>query len=96
MKKKLLMSFVLFLIISSLLSCTRVQEPVQGTLGTIKLKSLNAIPMEYGSLVGVTANPEDSRWAQLWFEDDDKTIRVVSVGFFDRQILEKVTLIPRN
>ena len=96
MKKMLLMSLALFLMISPLLSCTRVQEPAQGALETVELKSLNAIPMEYGSLVGVTANPEYSHWAQLWFEDDDKTIRVVSVGFFDRQILEKVTLIPRN
>jgi hypothetical protein len=96
MKKMLLMSLALFLIVSSLLSCTRTQGTTQGELAIEKLKSLNAIPIEYGSLVGVTANPEFSRWAQLWFEDEDHTIRVVSVGFFDQKIREEVTMIPRN
>lgn len=96
MKKLLFISLILLLSAFPLISCSRVQAPAQGELKTVKLKKLDAIPLEYGSLFGVTANPEFPRWAQLWFEDDDGTIRVVSVGFFDRKILENVTVIPRN
>ena len=97
MKKMHLMSLALFLIIPLLVSCTRVQQPTPGMLlETVKLTSPNAIPLEYGSLVSVTANQESPNWAQLWFKSDDGSIRVVSVGFFDRQMLENVTLIPRN
>ena len=92
--------FLTFLIISfstfSLISCSRVDELTKGELKTVKLKKLDAIPLEYGSLVGVTANPDFPRWAQLWFEDDDSVIRVISVGFFEQIINENVTVIPRN
>ena len=96
MKKLLLVLLVLFVSTFTLISCTRIQEPAKGALKTVTLKNLNAIPIEYGSLVGVTANPQFPTWAQLWFEDEDRTIRIVSVGYFDRKILENVTVIPRN
>jgi len=94
--KKLLFIFLITLIAFPLISCTRVKERAKGELKTVKLKKLDAIPIEYGSLVGATANPEFPSWAQLWFEDDERTIRVVSVGFFDQIINKNVTVIPRN
>jgi len=96
MKKLLILLLALSLCSISFVSCSRVQEPAKGELKVLKLKKLNAIPTEYGSLVGVTANPEFSGWAQLWFEDDGGIIRVVSVGFDDQKIREDVTVIPRN
>ena len=79
-----------------LVSCSRMQTPTQGELKSIKLKKVDSIPLEYGSLINITANPKFPEWAQLWFEDDNKTLRVVSVGFFDQKIHENVTVIPRN
>jgi len=77
--------------------CARVQEQSgKGELKTVELKALDAIPKDYGSLVSVTANPEFPKWAQLWFEDENGIIRVVSVGFFDQKIMNSVTEIPRN
>ena len=96
MKKLIFIFLITFLGSLTLGSCSRVQEPPKGELKTIKLKKLDAIPIEYGTLVSVTANPEFPRWAQLWFEDDDRVIRVVSVGFFDQRIRENVTVIPRD
>jgi len=96
MKKLLLTFLIISLSTFFLISCSRVNEPTKGELKIVKLKKLDAIPLEYGSLVGVTANPDFSRWAQLWFEDDDRVIRVVSVWFLDQKINENVTVIPRN
>ncbi len=99
MKKSLFMFFMIVLTVFLLIACSRVQkEPVytKGELRTVKLKELDGIPREYGSLVGVTANPVYHRWAQLWFQDDNGTVRVVTVGFFDQTMLEDVTVIPRN
>ena len=82
-----------------LVSCSRVQDIgklTEGKLKRVKLEKLDGIPAEYGALVGVTANPQYHRFAQLWFQDDNGTIRVVSVGFFDQKMLENVTVIPRN
>ncbi len=98
MKKSLFMFFMIVLTVFLLIACSRVQkEPVtKGELRTVKLKKLDGIPREYGSLVGVTANPVFHRAAQLWFQDDNGTVRVVTVGFFDQNMLENVTVIPRN
>ena len=94
--KKLIFVILITLITLPLISCARVQETAKGELKTVKLKKLDAIPIEYGSLAGVTADTEFPKWAQLWFEDDDGTIRVVSVEFLDQKVNENVTVIPRN
>ena len=94
MKKSLFMFLMIVLTAFLLVSCSRVQDT--GELKEVKLEKLDGIPAEYGALVGITANPQAHEWAQLWFQDDSGTIRVVSVGFFDQKVLENVTVIPRN
>jgi hypothetical protein len=96
MKRLILIFLMLFISTLPLVSCSRVQEPSKGELETVKLNKLDGIPTEYGDLVNVTANPQFPNWAQLWFKDDDGTVRVVSVGFFEQKILKKVIVIPRN
>ena len=96
MKKILVLLLTLSLCSASLISCSRVQKSSPGELKTVELKKADSIPLEYGSLVGVTANLEAPNWAQLWFEDNTGTVRVVSVGFFDNKMLKNVTVIPRN
>ena len=84
MRNFLFISCILMLCTLLFISCTRVevaQQPTQGELQQIKLAKLDSIPMEYGSLIGVTPNKEYPRWAQLWFQDNNGTIRIVSVGF---------------
>ena len=99
MKNLFFLMLLLFLSTVHLISCSRVEEFKPGTKGNLKmveLKKLDAIPLKYGSVVGTTANQEYSDWGHLWFEDDDGTIRVVSVNFVHQIIHKNVTLISRN
>jgi hypothetical protein len=81
-------------------ACRKIEQaPSPLPLATLKieqLKSLDAIPSEYGNLVGVTTSSAYPDWAQLWFEKPDKTIVVVKVEWFKGRIDEKVTVIPRK
>ena len=47
---------------------------------------LKGIPAEYGSLISVTTHAAYPGWAQLWFEDDQKTIRLVRIEFHKHKI----------
>jgi len=60
------------------------------------LKSLDAIPAEYGNLVGVTSTSYRPDMAQLWFEKPDKTIVVISVNFVKGGLWSNYLLIPRR
>ena len=93
--KKLNFVFIIIILLFPITSCSRV-EVEKGELKFVQLDKLDAIPLEYGSLVGITPNQDAPNWAQLWFEDEQKTIRVVSVQFFEGKILKDVTVIPRN
>jgi len=96
MKKLLLVLLVFFLSTFTLISCTRIQEPAKGALKTVTLQNLNAIPIEYGSLISITSIPEGPGLAQLWFEDDDRNIRIVRVNFIGQITLcRDVTIITR-
>ena len=60
------------------------------------LKSLDAIPVEYGNLVGVTTNSQNPQWSQVWFEKPDKTIVVVSVNTIDGFLWKEALSISRR
>ena len=96
MKKLLLIVLLLSLLTYPLISCSRVQAPTQGKLKTVKLEKLDAIPTEYGSLVSVIPHATFRGWAYLWFEDDDRTIRIVEIAFEENRLNEYITVIPRN
>ncbi len=91
--------FSLFLIFSVLcLSC----EPIgkrKAKLGTnlkeITLENLKEIPAEFGDLTAVTTHAAYEGWSQLWFIDEQKTIRMVRVQFHENRIHEKILVIPR-
>ena len=82
------------------LSCRKIERaqapPTGKSLPIETLKVLDAIPAEYGNLVGVTSEPRYPDWAQLWFEKPDKTIVVVKVQWAKGYINEKVLIIPRR
>ena len=60
------------------------------------LKALDAIPLDYGNLVGVTSNSTSPGWAQLWFERADKTILVVKINFEAGEMGVNAVVIPRR
>ncbi len=79
-----------------LLSCQKLQQAPPSTLKIEKMKSLDAIPAEFGKLVGVTISPVAPDLAQLWFEKPDKTIMVVKVEWMHGYISDQVLVIPRR
>lgn len=97
MKKLILLLLLIILTIPLIFSCQRVDTAsIKGELTTIKLTDLKSIPLDYGKLIAVTSPSNYPEWAHLWFEDENKTIRMIRVGFADDRLHEKVTVIPRN
>lgn len=77
-------------------SCQKLEQKPTVALKFEKMKYLDAVPSEYGNLVGVTMNSEYPSWAQLWFEKPDKTIMVVRVNWGVGHFEDNVLIIPRR
>lgn len=83
------------------ISCERLgpDEAVLKAVRQLKiepLKALDAIPLEFGNLVGVSSDSSKPNWAQLWFEKQDKTIVVVWVNFLEGGLHATYVLVPRR
>ena len=79
-------------------SCKKIEQapPPTATLKIEKMKSPDAIPSEFGKLIGVTMTSAYPDWAQLWFEKPDRTIVVVKVQWGTGYINNDVLIIPRR
>lgn len=78
-------------------SCQKLEKtPPTATLKFEQMKSLDAIPLEFGNLVGVTTTSAYPEWAQLWFEKPDKSIIVVRVQWGGGYLNQQATVIPRR
>jgi len=96
MKNVYLSIFVLVICFITFLSCEPLAKEKPGTKTVLKkivLSNKSGIPKEYGTLVSVTTNAE---WAQLWFVDEEQTIRKISLNFLDYQLDDTVLVILRN
>ena len=96
--KKLHVLITLLVLMLAITSCERTGQPVPGAgeLLRVELSDMNGIPGDYGELVGVTTHAAYEGWAQLWFEDEEKTIRMVRIQFLDGRVQGAVLVIPRN
>ena len=75
------------------ISCTKL-----GPTGPLRWKQVefaDSIPSEYGSLVSVTSDPQNSHWIYLWFQKPDGTITVSFVDVVDGRVNESLS-IPRR
>ena len=92
--KKVINSLLTLVILSSLfLGCTPLEKPKpKADLKEIYLTDKSGIPKAYGTLVAVTRSALS---AQLWFVDEEQTIRKVSLHFAYKQIYDSVLVIPR-
>lgn len=79
------------------LGCEKIQAPSAGpsTLAPTKLAQVDAIPLEYGDLLGVTP-AADLGGAILYFQKPDKTIVTVYVNTIHGSIGENTVEIPRR
>ncbi len=90
MKRCLLLFTILFMLLF-FISCERT-DMGQNLKGIAPIKD---IPLEYGALKGVTTTSDYPGWAQLWFQDEAGTIRMVRVDWMTNRMHEKVLTIPR-
>jgi hypothetical protein len=80
-----------------IVSCKKLgpaNPSVTGPLTFASAKFADAIPDDYGALIGVTQNSPG--WVGLWFQRSDKTITAVFVNIDQGRIYEKVLTIPRR
>jgi CelD/BcsL family acetyltransferase involved in cellulose biosynthesis len=68
----------------------------RGELLIEHLKYADAIPAEYGDLVGVTSNANYPAWSEAWFVRQDKSIVIVSINSASGKILDRVVVIARR
>jgi len=81
------------------ISCSKL-EPVgavrEGELKLDTTKFADAIPDEYGPVIGVTQNAENPAWVTLWFQKPDKAITAVFININQGRIHDKTLTIPRK
>jgi hypothetical protein len=90
--------FLLVLLICLISTCERIpgENAADTKLENIKITNLKGIPAEYGPLFAVTANGAHPGWAQLWFLDNQGTIRMVRLDFHHYNLAANAIAIPRN
>ena len=91
---KLFILMILFSIVIGF-SCERVEPVPDGELKRVNIPDLKGVPLEFGSLIAVTRSETAPGWGFLWFEDDEKTIRMVRVKIIENRIAEDVIIISR-
>ena len=83
-------------------ACQRLEavRPLEGRgRGALPMegsKYRDAIPAEYGDLIGVTSRADYPGWTQAWFMKPDKSIVVVWINSTSGDVYDKVMMIPRR
>jgi hypothetical protein len=99
MTKKLVYVFCILAVCFAIVSCVKLESsnsPTAGPLAFEPAKFADAIPDDYGTLIGVTQNSQSPKWVGLWFQRPDKTITAVFVNIEQGKIFEKTLSIPRK
>lgn len=90
---------LLLVVLTFGLSCKKLETArpeVAGPLPFNATKFADAIPADYGNLIGITQNPQNAGWVGLWFQKPDQTITAVFVNVEQGRIYEKTLTIPRR
>ena len=78
-------------------SCKKLEQPrAAGPLTFEPARFADAIPDEYGALIGVTQNAKEPAWVTLWFQKPDRTITAVFVNIEQGRIFGKALTIKRK
>ena len=79
--------------------CPRPQPTAVKATGPLAFEPTgfaDAIPEDFGALVGVTQDPARPQWVGLWFQKPDKTIVTVFLDTERGRLSDKVLTIPRR
>ncbi len=98
MVRKHVVALCMFALCLATVSCKKLGEATKptGPLTYESAKFADAIPQDYGPLIGVTQNPKDAGWVGLWFQRSDGTIVAVFVNIQEGRIYDKALTIPRK
>jgi hypothetical protein len=99
MKIKLVYAVGILAVCLAIVSCKKLESEgsqMAGPLAFESIKLADAIPDDYGPLIGVTQNSQSPKWVGLWFQKSDKTITAVFVNIEQGKIYEKALTIPRK
>ena len=80
-------------------SCKKLEPAAPNPTGPLTFEAsrfADAIPNDYGNLVGVTQNPASPKWIGLWFQKPDHTITGVFVNLDEGKLYGKTLTIPRK
>jgi hypothetical protein len=86
----------------SLCSCQRIPDDRPFTTsgpGVLPIEAAqfpDAVPIEYGDLIGVTSRADYPAWTQAWFMKPDRSIVVLWINSQSGQIFDRALLIPRR
>ena len=97
-KIKTVLPCILIVLVFSV-SCKKLETAQPKIVGPLTLQASrfdDAIPSEYGNLIGVTQNPQEVGWVGLWFQKPDQTITALFVNVEQGRIFEKTLTIPRR
>ncbi len=99
MLKRTVLLLSILAIVFGAMACRELPAARSGApsaLSTEEIAYTDAIPLEYGTLVGVTDLPDNPYHAGLWFERPDKTIVFVKVNVSLGKIHKSTLLFPRR
>jgi hypothetical protein len=98
MSYRLVGCFVMSVILIFGASCTKLGQPGPGEQKLVleKLPEAGSIPVKWGKLVSVSSVPPLDNWVQLWFQDDEGTIRIVPYNVTDNYLSSLARTIRRN
>ena len=99
MRTRVVLWFLALALILGAAACEKLPPPpsmARGELKTEDISTVDAIPLDYGALVGVTPFPEIPYTTGLWFEKADKTIVLVKVNIALGKIEKKALVLPRR
>jgi hypothetical protein len=96
--RKCVVALCIFVLCLATVSCQKLDQPINptGPLTFETTKFAEAIPQDYGPLIGVTQNPVSPGWVGLWFQRSDGTISAVFVNIQEGRINNKALTIPRK
>jgi len=98
MSHRLIGCIVILALLVGGMSCTKLGEPGVGEQKLVmeKLTAADSIPLKWGKLVSVSSVPGISNWVQLWFQDDEGTIRIAPYDVGSNYLASQARVIRRD
>jgi len=81
------------------LSCARLEhrpEPTEGDIAVVEMPSPDSIPAAWGDLIAVSNSADFAHLFQLWFQDEEGTIRMVGYNLRTNEFQPDIRAFPRN